>query len=98
MKIYLIFFFGLFITIGFAQMPVTDAATGTQLTTLNLSTKMSNSTLASQLSTAGSQLTQLQQTYEQIKSAADKIEKVNQAITSINNIAILIKQQSVFSI
>jgi flagellar biosynthesis chaperone FliJ len=77
----------------YPQMPVTDAATGAQLTALNTQSTLQNNTLASQLTTAGSQLTQLEKTYEQVKKAAEKIEQVNNAIDSAQKVGDLIEMQ-----
>lgn len=77
----------------YAQIPVTDASSGAQLTALNTKATISNQNLAQQLSTAGSQLTQLQRTYEQIQKAAEKIEKVNNAIDSAKKVEELISMQ-----
>ena len=93
MKNLLLATFMLVSTVLTAQIPVTDAATGAQLTALNTSQAMGNSTLASQLSTAGNQLAQLERTYEQIQKAAEKIEKVNEAIKSVDDIGAFISQQ-----
>ena len=77
----------------FSQAPVTDAQAGAQLTALNKQAAISNSNLAQQLSTAGSQLTQLQQTYQQIKEISDKVEEVNNAIESYKKVEELIAMQ-----
>lgn len=83
----------LFSNLIIAQIPVTDAATGAQLTALNTQSTISNQNLAQQLSTAGSQLTQLQQTYKQIKEISDKVEEVNSAIESYKKVEELIAMQ-----
>jgi Type IV secretion system proteins len=61
-----------------AQIPVTDAAAGAQMTAVNTS-------LMSQLSTAGNQLTQLEKSYEMMEKSAEKIEKVNSMVEAVSD-------------
>lgn len=86
MKKFLLTLFSLVSFSSFAQMAVTDVGASAQLAA-------TNSTLASTLSTASAQLTQLEKNYEQIMKASEKVEKVNKAIKSVEKIEDFIKMQ-----
>ena len=69
-----------------AQMLVTDTAT-------NASLAAANSTMATTLTKATAQLSQLEKSYAIMKKASDKIEKVSSVVQSVNDIKELIKLQ-----